>query len=82
MNAESLETLLEEKFKGFNSLLEEKFKNSDACHERVEKQVAYTNGRVRRLEKISYTLGGAILVLGWQLANMSKIKEVLISLVK
>ena len=77
MNVESLNQKIEEKFDGLNLLLEEKFKANQECHQRVEKQVAYTNGRVRRLEKISYLLGGAIMILGWQWANMSKIKDVL-----
>lgn len=82
MDLKTLEALLDAKFEGQNKFFNEKFETNDACHERLEAQVKYTNGRVRRLEKISYTLGGAILVLGWQWANMSKIKEVLLALVK
>ena len=81
MNVTDLEKLLDTKFEGQNKWLKEKFDGNENCHERVEAQVKYTNGRVRRLEKLSYLFGGVLLALGYQVANAEKIKDFLIALV-
>lgn len=82
MNVTDLEKLLDSKFEGQKELLEEKFSANEECHKRVEAQVRYTNGRVRRLEKLSYLFGGVLLALGWQIANAEKIRVFLAALIK
>lgn len=75
MDLKTLEALLDSKFEGQKLLFEEKFKVNSACHDELKEQAKYTNGRVRRLEKVSYALGGAVFILGWQVANIKNIKE-------
>lgn len=82
MNVTDLEKLLDSKFEGQNKWLKEKFDGNEECHKDVIEQVKYTNGRVRRLEKLSYLFGGVLLALGWQVANATKIKEFLIAFIK
>jgi len=47
----------------------------------IEKQ-NHTNGRVRKLEKFIWALGGAIVILGWQITNVDKIRQVAMALIK
>ena len=61
---QKLKERLDEKFNSHNNTMNEKWLRNEECHERVIEQVIRTNGRVSKLEKWRWGLGGAITLLG------------------
>lgn len=49
--------------------INDRLKNQDESLARIEKQVSYTNGKVKNHEKILWLVTGGMIVIGWLLTN-------------
>lgn len=55
--------VIDEKLNGLGRLIEEKFMENTNGHQAIWEQVKATNGRLRLVEKVVWSIGGACVVL-------------------